>query len=432
MSTLPGVLAIVALLLANAGFVAAEFSLVAVDRARVEAAAEAGSAPDVRVRRLLRRLTTHLSGAQFGITVSALLLGFVAEPTVARLLTGTAHSTGFSLVLAVVMATVLHLVFGEQVPKYIALAAPGRTARRLAPAVALYGVVTRPLVILLNRSANALVRSLGIQPREELGASHTLDELEAVIRTSSGTGGLDADEVTLLTRSIRFGEKTAADALVPRGAVNALQQDDLAAELIARCAATGHSRFPVFGSDLDDIVGVVHVKSVYRLSAGERPGVPVHDLMDDVLAVPETRSLDDLLDDMRESHRQLAVVVDEHGSTAGIITMEDLLEEIVGMIDDEHDRPTTLTSVDEPGNTIVPGGLHLDEAYDATGFRAPEGPYETLAGFVLARLGHLPEPGEIVVEGGWRVEVVAVADLRITTLRVAAPAPSSDRERPER
>ncbi|MBT5177084.1 MAG: HlyC/CorC family transporter [Candidatus Marinimicrobia bacterium] len=420
-----GVLAVAALLMANAFFVAAEFSLVAVDRAVVEAATNAGSAPDRRVLRLLTRLTTHLSGAQFGITSSALLLGFVAEPTVARLLTGEDRSTGLSVALAVTVAAALHLVLGEQVPKYLALASPDRTARRLAPMVAAYGVLTRPLVVALNGAANAVVRRLGVAPREELGVSHTLEQFEAVVRSSSSGGDIDPAEATLLRRSIRFGDKTAADALVPRVEVEALQRDDLAPALIERCVATGFSRFPVFTDDLDNIVGVVHVKSVYSVPATERSGVCVGDLMHEALAVPETRGLDLILDDMRRARKQMAVVVDEHGGTAGVVSMEDLLEEIVGEIDDEHDPRVDRTSVEDSGSTVLSGGLHLDEVEEASGFRVPEGPYETFAGFVLARLGHIPEPSEMVHEDGWRVEVVAVKGRRIETLRVVAPGTGS-------
>jgi CBS domain containing-hemolysin-like protein len=323
------------------------------------------------------------------------------------------------------VAAALHLVLGEQVPKYLALASPDRTARRLAPMVAAYGVLTRPLVVALNGAANAVVRRLGVAPREELGVSHTLEQFEAVVRSSSSGGDIDPAEATLLRRSIRFGDKTAADALVPRVEVEALQRDDLAPALIERCVATGFSRFPVFTDDLDNIVGVVHVKSVYSVPATERSGVCVGDLMHEALAVPETRGLDLILDDMRRARKQMAVVVDEHGGTAGVVSMEDLLEEIVGEIDDEHDPRVDRTSVEDSGSTVLSGGLHLDEVEEASGFRVPEGPYETFAGFVLARLGHIPEPSEMVHEDGWRVEVVAVKGRRIETLRVVAPGTGS-------
>ena len=421
MSIWSGLVAIGVLLVANAFFVAAEFSLVAVERARIDAASEAGERPARRVRRLQESLTRHLSGAQFGITLAALLLGFVAEPTVARILSGDAHATGASVALAIGMATVLHLVVAEQVPKYVALAIPERTALALAPAITAYGVATRLLVDLLNRTANAIVRFLGVEPKGQIQASRTLDELEDLIETSADDGSIDPDEATLLRRSIRFADKTAADALVPRVAIEAIQRDEPANALVQLSLNSGHSRFPVYGVDLDDIVGVVHVKSLYGRPAAERGRVPVADLMHEVLAVPETRELEDVLADMRVRRNQLAVVVDEHGGTAGIITLEDILEEILGEIGDETDRVEVRTRSEAQGSTVVSGRLNLDEVEEATGFRVPEGPYETLAGFVVARMGYLPEVSDMVVFDGWRIEVVAVDGHRVATLRVVAP-----------
>ena len=433
MSIWSGLVAIGVLLVANAFFVAAEFSLVAVERARIDAASEAGEKSARRVRRLQESLTRHLSGAQFGITLAALLLGFVAEPTVARILSGDAHATGASVALAIGMATVLHLVVAEQVPKYVALAIPERTALALAPAITAYGVATRLLVDLLNWTANAIVRFLGVEPKGQIQASRTLDELEDLIETSADDGSIDPDEATLLRRSIRFADKTAADALVPRVAIEALQRDEPATALVQLSLDSGHSRFPVYGVDLDDIVGVVHVKSLYGRPAAERGRVPVADLMHEVLAVPETRELEDVLADMRVRRNQLAVVVDEHGGTAGIITLEDILEEILGEIGDETDRVEVRTRSEAQGSTVVSGRLNLDEVEEATGFRVPEGPYETLAGFVVARMGYLPEVSDMVVFDGWRIEVVAVDGHRVATLRVVAPgAPGCERVDPSR
>lgn len=433
MSIWSGLVAIGVLLVVNAFFVAAEFSLVAVERARIDAASEAGERPARRVRRLQESLTRHLSGAQFGITLAALLLGFVAEPTVARILSGDAHATGASVALAIGMATVLHLVVAEQVPKYVALAIPERTALALAPAITAYGVATRLLVDLLNRTANAIVRFLGVEPKGQIQASRTLDELEDLIETSADDGSIDPDEATLLRRSIRFADKTAADALVPRVAIEALQRDEPATALVQLSLDSGHSRFPVYGVDLDDIVGVVHVKSLYGRPAAERGRVPVADLMHKVLAVPETRELEYVLADMRVRRNQLAVVVDEHGGTAGIITLEDILEEILGEIGDETDRVEVRTRSEAQGSTVVSGRLNLDEVEEATGFRVPEGPYETLAGFVVARMGYLPEVSDMVVFDGWRIEVVAVDGHRVATLRIVAPgAPGCERVDPSR
>ena len=343
-------------------------------------------------------------------------------------LSGDAQATGDSIALAIGLATVLHLVVAEQVPKYVALAIPERTALALAPAITAYGVATRLLVDLLNWTANAIVRFLGVEPKGQIQVSRTLDELEDLVETSAGDGSIDPDEAILLRRSIRFADKTAADALVPRVAIEALQRDEPAASLVRLSLDSGHSRFPVYGVDLDDIVGVVHVKSLYGRPAEERGRVPVADLMHEVLAVPETRELEYVLADMRVRRNQLAVVVDEHGGTAGIITLEDILEEILGEIGDETDRVEVRTRSEAQGSTVVSGRLNLDEVEEATGFRVPEGPYETLAGFVVARMGYLPEVSDMVVFDGWRIEVVAVDGHRVATLRVVAPG-AAGRER---
>ena len=421
MSIWSGLIVSFFLLVANAFFVATEFSLVAIDRARIDAASKSGDSGAHRVKKLLRSLTLHLSGAQFGITLSALLLGFVAEPTVAKILTGNSHATGFSVALAIAVATVLHLLVGEQIPKYLALAIPERTVRSLAPLVSVYGKTTGFLVRALNQTANFIVRRFGVEPREEIPASRTLDELEDLIETSADEGFLDSEERSLLRRSIRFADKTAADALVPRMSIKALQQSEVASALVELAALSGHSRFPVYGVDLDDIVGVVHVKSLYTQRSDWRISTTISELMHEVLAIPETRGLQNVLSDMRSARNQLAVVVDEHGSTAGIITLEDIVEEIVGEIGDEYDQIELRTHSEVQGSTIVSGLLNLDEVEEVTGFQVPEGPYETLAGFFLANRGSLPEPSEMIEVNGWRIEVVAVDGRRIATLRVVEP-----------
>jgi len=429
MSTSTGLMAIAALLIINAFFVAAEFSLVAVDRARIEAAATDGDPGARRVRALLHRLTSHLSGAQFGITLSALLLGFVAEPTVARILTGDDHPTGASVVVAILVATCLHLVVGEQVPKYLALAAPEPLARGLAPAVTVIGVIGRPLVAVLDGAANAVVRRLGVIPRTDLDPSRTLDEIGDLIRTSADET-LDSDDVALLTRSVRLADKVAAEVLVPRLDVHSLDVSAVGADLLAEAERTGCSRFPVIDGDLDHVVGIVHVKALLTIARDSRDRVPVAELMAPALAVPETRALDGLMDDFRAARSALAVVVDEHGGTAGLVTEEDVVEELIGEIDDDlldltgKSAPLPRTQVDGPGNIVVSGRLGPDDVYEATGFAIPDGPYETLAGYVLHRLGRIPEPTARIDHEGWRIEVLAVDGRRIETLRMVAPAPS--------
>jgi CBS domain containing-hemolysin-like protein len=254
------------------------------------------------------------------------------------------------------------------------------------------------------------------------------EELQYLIRSSGEVGALAPQEVDLLERSIRFREKIAADVLVPRVEVVAIERHRTVDDLAALSIESGYSRFPVIDENLDDVLGVVHVKAIYGLPVEERGTTEVGAIMSQVLAVPEARDLDELFDDFRSARSYLAVVVDEHGGTAGIITLEDLLEELVGEIDDEYDeKPSTLTKIDQGGSFVLPGRLHHDEVLEACGFDMPDGDYETLAGFVLERLDHIPVPGERFEHAGWRIEVVAVERLRVATVRLAAPHAPEDR-----
>ncbi len=421
-----GLLAALLLILATGFFVAVEFALVAVDRTRVETDAAAGSRRARATLGALRRLSFHLSGAQLGITVTSLIVGFIAEPTVAEALEPLLSEVvpdrqlhSVSVGLALVLATLVSMVVGELVPKSVAIAKPRTVAYAVVPAMVLLDRIMGPVISFLNGAANWTVRRLGIEPREELTSVRSLEELELLIRSSGEEGTLEPDALTMLTKAIRFGTKDTADALVPRRSVVTLRVDETVADLAERAVATGHSRFPVVGSDLDDVQGVVHVKDVYRVPFADRASTPVAQLMVAPFVVPETRSLGELLVDLRAVGTHLAVVVDEHGGTAGIITLEDVLEEIVGEIDDEHDRPTPrLTALVRPGTWRLDGSLHADEVFDTCGFVVPDGDYETLAGFVLERLGHIPEVGEIFDHDGWHIEVMAMDGHRIATVEL--------------
>jgi CBS domain containing-hemolysin-like protein len=338
---------------------------------------------------------------------------------------GDDRASGTSIVVALVLATLVSMVVGELVPKTIAIARPRATAYALAAPMVLITRILGPLIKLLNDAANRTVRLFGIEPQEELRSVRSLEELELLIRSSGEEGTLDSEALTLLTRSIRFGEKDAASALIPRRSVATVSVDDTVSAVAERAVATGHSRFPVIGADLDDVRGVVHVKEVYGVPYEERAERPVESIMVPGFVVPETRDLADLLADLRRVGTHLAIVVDEHGGTAGIITLEDILEEIVGEIDDEHDRRTpNLTRVQRPGEWLLDGTLHPDEVFDACGFVVPEGDYETLAGFVLTVLGRIPEPGARFEHDGWNLEVVELEGHRVAIVRLQRPGPA--------
>lgn len=377
----------------------------------------------------LRRLSFHLSGVQLGITVCSVGIGVLAEPNVARLLespvgsvVGEDRSETVSVVVALFIATIVQMVVGELVPKAIAVARPLGTARFLAPAERIYAGVFRPVIVMFGGAADAFVRALGVEPTEELSQVRSRHELAKLVESSGVEGSLHPEEVELLTRTFRFREKVVAEALTPRTAVVALSVHDRGADLRERAAETGFSRFVLYDADLDDVVGFVHVKGLFGVDPDQRDDVSLAELRTDVLMVPESRPLDGLMIEMRASAVYLAVVLDEYGGTAGIITLEDLLEEIVGEIDDEHDRASGTATVRSVGGTsVLDGRLGLDEVYDAVKLRLPDGEYETLAGFVLDRLGHIPDVGEGVVFDGWSIDVLEMDRHRVSTLRVIEP-----------
>ena len=421
-----GLTAVGLLILANAFFVAAELALVAVDRDRVDALAERGSRPARLAARALARLSLTMSGTQLGVTVISLVLGLVAEPTVSRVLEpvvralpeGARH--GVSVGVALLFVTILQMVFGELLPKGIAVAKPLDVTLWLAAPLRVYTLVLNPLIRFLNGAADRVIRKLGVEPREELRSVRTIEELELLIASSGQEGTIDAQAFALLARTIRFGHKTAADALVPRVDMATISRDATVADLASLAMASGHSRFPVVGDDLDDVIGVVHAKDVLRVPPDDRGRLPVTELASPATFIPEGRDLESLLTEMRAGGVQLAVVADEYGGVAGIVTLEDLLEEIVGDIEDEYDA-APVTSVRPLGGAVLDGSLHLDEVEEAIGLELPEGPYETLAGYVLAQLGHLPVVGERVRHDGWVLEVVEMERRRIAAVRATSP-----------
>lgn len=431
--TILGFVAVIFLVLANALFVAAEFSLVAVDRTQVQARAAQGSRSARIAESILQRLSYNLSGAQLGITICSLGLGVLAEPVVAvalEPLVGTvvsdARALGVSVVLALLLTTIVQMVVGELIPKSIAVARPVPTVLALSVAFRGFNLVFGPVIAVSNSAAERLVRLLGVEPTDELSSVRSRQELRRLVRSSEESGTIRRADAELLDRTFRFGEKTAADALTPRVSVEALTIDSLVGDLIALSFRTGLSRFPVHSGDLDDILGVVHIKDVLGVAAEQRSTYPIASLLRPVLAVPESKDLESLMFELQGAAGQFAVVVDEYGGTAGIITLEDLVEEIVGDIDDEHDPRSGVPTVRRwAGAHLVSGMLHPDEVFEACGFRVPEGGYETLAGFVLDRLGHIPGVGDSLLHDGWAVEVNEMDGRRVATVKLVAPTPGA-------
>ena len=423
-----GLIAVGILIAATAFFVAAEFAFLAVDRARIEAEARGGNRSAAALLKILKELSYQLTGAQLGITITAVLIGFIAKPTIASMLqdpigsiVGESAKESVSLAAALVLATFAAMILGELVPKNIAIAKTDISAKSLAKPFQIYSYIAKPVIILSDAAANWLTRRLGVEPAQELERVPNLEDLSSLIRTSGEEGTLGFHEVDLLTKSLRFAKKSANEVMVPRLAIHALPRRSTIAELVELSASTGLSRFPIVDNDLDSVIGIAHVKSALHVAQDLRNSQLIETIMGDVLAIPETRDLLSVMTDMRKHRIPLAVVVDEHGGTEGIVSIEDLLEEIVGEIDDEYDSASQNGLEERAGVFTISGNLHPHEVADLCGFEILDGSYETIAGFALEKLQRIPTPGEMFRHRRWKIEILAMDNLRIARLRLTAP-----------
>lgn len=390
-------------------FVASEFALVNLDRADLEARQARGESRLALTIRALRHTSTHLSSAQLGITLTTLLTGYTLEPAFSRLMAPAfdllglpeAVSRPVSATVAMAIATVLSMIIGELAPKNFALALPLATAKLVVPFQLAFTTVFRPAIALLNGSANGVLRAVGIEPKEELSGARTAEELSSLVRRSAMAGVLEKDTATLLDRSLTFSRLSASDVMTPRPRMHAIASEDSAEDVVQLARQTGHSRFPVFGESLDDIVGVVHLKAAVGVPRHKRAEVPAGALATEPLRVPETAHLDGLIAELRARGYQMAIVVDEYGGTAGVVTLEDLVEEIVGEVADEHDR--RLAGVVRHRDSLTfPGQLRPDELRDRAAVDVPEDDhYDTVGGYIMSVLERVPAVGDSVrVEDG--------------------------------
>ncbi len=395
-------------------FVASEFSLVNLDRSDLEVRASRGERRLGIIIRALKRTSTHLSAAQLGITITTLLAGFLLEPAISTLIGDPLLAAGVpepvidigAPIVAVAIATLLSMIIGELVPQNLALAHPRETGKMVLPFQVAFTAVFKPAVVALNGTANAIIRLFGIEPKEELSGARSAEELVTLVQHSAQQGSLDRDTATLLARTLAFSDHTAQDVMTPRPRVALVDRDDSAESVIQLARTTGFSRFPVIDDSVDEVVGVVHIKQAVSVPLDKRAEVPVGALQTEVLRVPETMKLDTLLGELRSRGYQMAVVVDEYGGTAGIATLEDLVEELVGEVSDEHDR-TKADVVRSRDWFTFPGILRPDELRDRTGVTVPEeGPFETVAGWLMAELGRIPVVGDTVEgdDGVFRIE----------------------------
>ena len=415
----------VALTMGTALFVAAEFALVTLDPGLVDRELEAN--PDRQgqsVRRALSTLSTQLSGAQFGITATTILLGYTTQPAIGRLLGGMfgglsdTVATGLAAVLALIIVNGFSMLFGELVPKNLALSVPLATARAVAPPQLAFTTALRPVIGVLNGTANTILRRFGVEPREELSGGRSPKELVALVRRSAQVGTLDEGTAVLLTNSIELDTLTAVDVMTDRTRMAVVRRDDSAADVVAAARRTGHSRFPVIDGSRDEVVGLVHLRRAVAVPYDRREDVPAAALMDPAPRVPETVRLGPLLVELREYGMQMAIVVDEYGGTAGVVTLEDVVEEIVGEVSDEHDPARA--GIYRLGDAwSVPGLLRPDELVEAVGIEVPEdAAYETLGGLVMARLGRVPVLGDEVHAAGVRLTVQELDGRRVARVVV--------------
>ncbi|MFF9110239.1 MULTISPECIES: hemolysin family protein [unclassified Streptomyces] len=423
----------VVLSLACGAFVAAEFSLTTVERSELERAVERGERGAAGALKAVRNLTFQLSGAQLGITVTNLVVGMLAEPSIAKLLAGPMQALGLSrqaassvaLVVGTALSTVFLMVVGELVPKNWAISAPLAMAKRVGTPQRLFSAAFRPFITHLNNTANRVVRRFGIEPAEELASARGPQELAALARHSAKEGALEPDTAELFVRTLNLADLTAENVMTPRVQVIALEAQATCEDVANATRATGLSRFPVYRGSLDSVVGTAHVKDVLAVPAERRARVPVSELMREPLLVPESLTVDRLLDRL-SGKRTMAVVIDEYGGTAGVATLEDIVEEVVGEVRDEHDPHETPdlapAGTDEDGRAVysADGAARIDQLA-RVGLKAPDGPYETLAGLVATELGRIPAVGDIVHVAGWRMDVVDASGRRAARVLLHAP-----------
>lgn len=439
MPTVAGLVAVIVLILATGYFVAAEFAFVAVRRPAVEALAEAGDGRARRALGVIRRLSFVLSGAQLGITVTTLAVGYIAEPTLASALdpvvaslgVGESARHGVSLAAALVIATVVSMVVGELAPKNLAIAVPEATALRLSGSISLYTKLFGPVIRLFDGAATWLLARFGVEAIEELHGGVTVEELDLIVEESARGGSLAPRQAELLSRAIGFRDLDAASAMRPRSDVVVVSASATGADVLRllKDPATPHNRFPVTadGHDLDEVVGTIEAKDLVAVPRSRRSSTRVAELMREPLLVPESASLSLVLAAMQQHGTELAVVIDEHGGGSGILTLEDLAEELVGPIDDEHDPESgpEVTAVGR-GHWVLSGALRLDEIERETGVELPEGEYDTVGGLAMTELQRIPVVGDTVQVPGARLTVVAMDQLRVETVELVAERPEED------
>jgi len=400
----------VLLTLGTGVFVASEFSMINLERTELEGRADRGERGLVGSIKALKRTSTHLSSAQLGITITTMLTGFLAEPSLAKLLEpnlawlnlSEKALHGTALAVSLILATLFSTLVGELIPKKLALTLPLQVNKAVVRFQLVFSWVFGWLVWLLNTTGNAIVRAMGIEPKEELSSSRTAEELSSLVQRSASLGAMEQRHADLITKTLALSQLVAADVMTPRTKLASLDAQGTVQDIIKLSDKSGFSRFPVFDGSSDDIAGIVHVKAAASVPREKRDQVPVTALMVEPFRVPETITLEKLMGVLRSKGLQLAVVVDEYGGTAGIVTLEDLVEELVGELGDEHDRAKLDIRSGKDKSFSFPGMFRPDELEQKLAITVPEdGNYETVAGFMMKKLGRVAAVGdEVVIDGG--------------------------------
>lgn len=421
----------VLLTIGTALFVAAEFSMVALDPAQVEGRAKRKEKGAAGVLKSLQHLSTQLSGAQVGITLTTILLGYTTQNALTSLFAellqdvklAASLATAIAVIVALVLVNAFSMVFGELFPKNLALAKPFEVARMVTPFQRAFTVIFKPIITVLNGLSNQVVRALGVEPLEQLSSARSASELAAMVRHSAEAGTLDLSTATIFTRSVGLGKLCARDVMTDRRRMESLEANQSAEDVVELSRRTGHSRFPVLGKDADDILGLVHLRRAVAVPFAKRKKVPVtaQPLLVEALRVPETVRLAPLLVQLRAANLQMAVVVDEYGGTCGIVSLEDVVEEIVGEVADEHDLRRRGIRLEGKNKWLVDGDLRPDEIADRIDVVLPDdGPYETVAGLMLVILGKIPQVGESVKVRSHTLTVAKMDGRRIEKVLITA------------
>ena len=406
-------------------FVASEFAIINLDRVDLESRRSAGEKGlDLSIR-AVATTATQLSSAQLGITLTVLLTGFVSEPALSRLLYPSLSNLGlsesgtevFATVLAMAIATVASFLLGELVPKNMALSAPKKVLKGVAPFQLGFTFIFKFLIVFLNNNGNFILRRFGIEPKEELSVARSAEELTSLVRRSASLGTLESDTAKLIEKTLTLTSLLASDIMTPRPQMHTLEREQSAKDLIDLARESGHSRFPILGEDSDDIVGVAHVKHAVAIPPQRRAQVPVSAIMVEPVRVPETMPLDRLILTLRGRGLQFGVVVDEYGGTAGIATLEDAVEELIGDLSDEHDRTKAHIVQYSDGSASFSGLARPGELREIGLKISDDEDYDTIAGFVMSELGKIPQDGDVVELPTGQLKVIRMDGRRVDRIK---------------